>query len=224
MRSVSPLCVYVSQLDPDRSSLSPSGPPAHWFHTLQVPRLRGRRGRSNSDPLGGDGGQDNFSRVRNEPCSVSTCPAGVLGLRHHPLSLMCHRLLCSETGPPVRRRPLLRQPGEAGGGRVCLRLQGHQQVRRDPHTYLRTGDGGQNPEPRVKPVISLSLDQRQEVVRVVAVLLLCSLPVVSVTPFTCFEDKRPTGGAEGDPHEDRGGRPVHRHPGRSSHTHTHTLD
>lgn len=81
MHSVSPLCVCMSQLGSDQSSLSPSGPPAHWFHTLQVPRLRGRRGRSNSDPLGGDDGQDTFSRVRKKPCSVSTCPAGVLGHR-----------------------------------------------------------------------------------------------------------------------------------------------
>lgn len=74
MRSVSPLCVCVPQPGPP-----PSGPPAHWFHTLQAPRLRGRRGRSNSDPLGGeDGVQDAFSRVRRKPCSVSTCPAGVL--------------------------------------------------------------------------------------------------------------------------------------------------
>lgn len=29
----------------------PEAPPPHWFHTLQVRRQRGRRGRSNSDPL-----------------------------------------------------------------------------------------------------------------------------------------------------------------------------
>lgn len=54
-------------------------------------------------------------------------------LWRHLLSLTCQRLLCSETGPPVRHHPLLRQPGEARGGRVRLRLQGHQQVQRDPH-------------------------------------------------------------------------------------------
>ncbi|XP_047187487.1 cyclin-dependent kinase 15 isoform X2 [Scophthalmus maximus] len=43
-----------SEVDLVRSGLSPSGSRAHWFHTLQV-RPRGRRGRSNSDPLGGTG-------------------------------------------------------------------------------------------------------------------------------------------------------------------------
>lgn len=61
-------------------------------------------------------------------------------LCRHPLSLTCQRLLCSETGPPVWRRPLLCQPGEAGGGRVRLCLQGHQQVQRDPHTCLRMSE------------------------------------------------------------------------------------
>ncbi|KAM8722048.1 cyclin-dependent kinase 15 [Acanthopagrus schlegelii] len=36
----------------------PSGPQPHWFHTLQVQRTRGQRGRSNSDPLGGNNCQD----------------------------------------------------------------------------------------------------------------------------------------------------------------------
>ncbi|XP_073318435.1 cyclin-dependent kinase 15 isoform X3 [Pagrus major] len=36
----------------------PSGPQPHWFHTLQVRRLRGQRGRSNSDPLGANNCQD----------------------------------------------------------------------------------------------------------------------------------------------------------------------
>nr|XP_046238783.1 cyclin-dependent kinase 15 isoform X2 [Scatophagus argus] len=35
------------------SDSSPSGSQPHWFHTLQVRRLRVQRGRSNSDPLGG---------------------------------------------------------------------------------------------------------------------------------------------------------------------------
>lgn len=80
--------------------------------------------------------------------SSDTGWAASFRLWRHPLSLTCQRLLCSETGPPVRRRPLLRQPGEAGGGRVRLCLQGHQQVQRDPRTCLRTGDGvrTQNPE------------------------------------------------------------------------------
>ncbi|XP_075897511.1 cyclin-dependent kinase 15 [Nelusetta ayraudi] len=50
-----------AELDPGRSTLSTSGPQPHWFHTLQVPRLRGRRGRSNSDPLGSDDLQETFN-------------------------------------------------------------------------------------------------------------------------------------------------------------------
>ncbi|XP_031163522.1 cyclin-dependent kinase 15 isoform X2 [Sander lucioperca] len=44
--------------DPDRS---PSGPQPHWFHTLQVRRFRVQRGRSNSDPLRGNGAQETFT-------------------------------------------------------------------------------------------------------------------------------------------------------------------
>ncbi|XP_039979005.1 cyclin-dependent kinase 15 [Xiphias gladius] len=50
-----------AELDPDRSSSSPSGPQPHWFHTLQVRRLRVQRGRSNSDPLGGKSSEDAFT-------------------------------------------------------------------------------------------------------------------------------------------------------------------
>ncbi|XP_076021918.1 cyclin-dependent kinase 15 [Genypterus blacodes] len=38
----------------DPSDPSYTKPEPHWFHTLQVRRLRVQRGRSNSDPLGGD--------------------------------------------------------------------------------------------------------------------------------------------------------------------------
>uniref|UniRef100_A0A3Q1HVI9 cyclin-dependent kinase n=1 Tax=Anabas testudineus TaxID=64144 RepID=A0A3Q1HVI9_ANATE len=34
---------------------------SHWFHTLQVRRLRVQRGRSNSDPLRGESGEDGFT-------------------------------------------------------------------------------------------------------------------------------------------------------------------
>ncbi|KAG7215074.1 hypothetical protein INR49_022799 [Caranx melampygus] len=44
-----------AELDVDRSG---SEPHPHWFHTLQVPRVRVQRGRSNSDPLGGRGFDD----------------------------------------------------------------------------------------------------------------------------------------------------------------------
>ncbi|XP_044043514.1 cyclin-dependent kinase 15 isoform X2 [Siniperca chuatsi] len=47
-----------AELDPDRS---PSGSQPHWFHTLQVRRLRVQRGRSNSDPLGGKSCQQHFT-------------------------------------------------------------------------------------------------------------------------------------------------------------------
>ncbi|XP_042369044.1 cyclin-dependent kinase 15-like [Plectropomus leopardus] len=50
-----------AELDPDRSSSSPSGSQPHWFHTLQVRRFRVRRGRSNSDPLGGNNCEDHFT-------------------------------------------------------------------------------------------------------------------------------------------------------------------
>lgn len=50
-----------AELDPDQSSLSPSGSQPHWFHTLQVRRLRVQRGRSNSDPMGEKSCQDHFT-------------------------------------------------------------------------------------------------------------------------------------------------------------------
>ncbi|XP_071335664.1 cyclin-dependent kinase 15 isoform X2 [Trachinotus anak] len=50
-----------AELDPDRSSSSPSGSQHQWFHTLQVRRLRVQRGRSNSDPLGGKSCEDHFT-------------------------------------------------------------------------------------------------------------------------------------------------------------------
>ncbi|TNN56030.1 Cyclin-dependent kinase 15 [Liparis tanakae] len=56
-----------SQLDLDRSGPPPSGSQPHWFHTLQVRRFRGHRGRSNSDPLGGKGCQDPLPWVRPLP-------------------------------------------------------------------------------------------------------------------------------------------------------------
>ncbi|XP_051798154.1 cyclin-dependent kinase 15-like [Acanthochromis polyacanthus] len=51
--------VSVSQLD--QSPSSPSGSRSHWFHTLQVQRLRVQRGRSNSDPLRAASCQDVFT-------------------------------------------------------------------------------------------------------------------------------------------------------------------
>ncbi|XP_070711563.1 cyclin-dependent kinase 15 [Pempheris klunzingeri] len=45
-----------AELDLDRSGSHP-----HWFHTLQSRRLRVQRGRSNSDPLGGNAAQDHFT-------------------------------------------------------------------------------------------------------------------------------------------------------------------
>uniref|UniRef100_A0A8P4K6J8 cyclin-dependent kinase n=1 Tax=Dicentrarchus labrax TaxID=13489 RepID=A0A8P4K6J8_DICLA len=53
--------VCLSQLDPDHSGSPPSGSQPHWFHTLQVRRLRVQRGRSNSDPLGGNQDQNHFT-------------------------------------------------------------------------------------------------------------------------------------------------------------------
>ncbi|XP_040888269.1 cyclin-dependent kinase 15 [Toxotes jaculatrix] len=50
-----------AELDPDRCGSSPSGSRPHWFHTLQVRRLRVQRGRSNSDPLGGKSCEDHFT-------------------------------------------------------------------------------------------------------------------------------------------------------------------
>uniref|UniRef100_UPI0037E7F18F cyclin-dependent kinase 15 n=1 Tax=Semicossyphus pulcher TaxID=241346 RepID=UPI0037E7F18F len=50
-----------AELDPVRTSSYPSGSQPHWFHTLQVRRLRVQRGRSNSDPLGGNSCQDHFT-------------------------------------------------------------------------------------------------------------------------------------------------------------------
>uniref|UniRef100_A0AAQ5Z948 cyclin-dependent kinase n=1 Tax=Amphiprion ocellaris TaxID=80972 RepID=A0AAQ5Z948_AMPOC len=45
----------------DQSPSSPSGSRSHWFHTLQVRRLRVQRGRSNSDPLRAASCQDVFT-------------------------------------------------------------------------------------------------------------------------------------------------------------------
>ncbi|XP_070786588.1 cyclin-dependent kinase 15 [Enoplosus armatus] len=50
-----------AELDPDQSISSPSGSQPHWFHTLQVRRLRVQRGRSNSDPLGRKSCQEHFT-------------------------------------------------------------------------------------------------------------------------------------------------------------------
>ncbi|XP_047433123.1 cyclin-dependent kinase 15, partial [Mugil cephalus] len=44
-----------TELDPDQSGSSPSDSRTHWFQTLQVRRTRVQRGRSNSDPLRGNG-------------------------------------------------------------------------------------------------------------------------------------------------------------------------
>ncbi|KAJ8256038.1 hypothetical protein COCON_G00199020 [Conger conger] len=56
-----------ASLDPPSAELSdledqsyPSEPQPHWFHTLQVRRLRVQRSRSNSDPLGGKSFEQEF--------------------------------------------------------------------------------------------------------------------------------------------------------------------
>ncbi|XP_016122468.1 cyclin-dependent kinase 15-like [Sinocyclocheilus grahami] len=43
-------------------------PQPHWFHTLQVRRLRVQRGRSNSDPMGGKSFQQEFQWVGGAGC------------------------------------------------------------------------------------------------------------------------------------------------------------
>ncbi|XP_026218874.1 cyclin-dependent kinase 15 [Anabas testudineus] len=48
-------------LDLDQPGLSHCRSRSHWFHTLQVRRLRVQRGRSNSDPLRGESGEDGFT-------------------------------------------------------------------------------------------------------------------------------------------------------------------
>ncbi|XP_068446803.1 cyclin-dependent kinase 15 [Clinocottus analis] len=55
-----------AEMDPDRSGVPPPGAPppgsqSHWFHTLQAPRFRVQRGRSNSDPQGGTRLQETFT-------------------------------------------------------------------------------------------------------------------------------------------------------------------
>lgn len=102
-------CRPPPQLDPDHATLSPSGPQPHWFHTLQVPRLRGRRGRSNSDPLGGDDLQETFSsssrvrvrvRVRG---GAAAPPAGQQGESHSHSRLLSSpfRERASSSAPPT---------------------------------------------------------------------------------------------------------------------------
>ncbi|KAM9835976.1 cyclin-dependent kinase 15 [Aulostomus maculatus] len=54
--SGSALSLPGDQVDLDRPASQP-----HWFHTLQVRRFRVQRGRSNSDPLGGNISQDHFT-------------------------------------------------------------------------------------------------------------------------------------------------------------------
>lgn len=52
------LCFQLGELD------GVEKPQPHWFHTLQVRRLRVQRGRSNSDPMGGKSFQQEFQWVR----------------------------------------------------------------------------------------------------------------------------------------------------------------
>ncbi|KAL6115079.1 cdk15 [Pungitius sinensis] len=60
LRRSSSTSLPPSELDPVRSCPPHSGAQPHWFHTLQVQRPS-RRGRSNSDPLGGQSLQDDFT-------------------------------------------------------------------------------------------------------------------------------------------------------------------
>ncbi|KAM6958122.1 cyclin-dependent kinase 15 isoform 1-T1 [Tautogolabrus adspersus] len=60
-KSKSSTSLPPAELDLDQSDSYPSGSQPNWFHTLQVRRLRFQRGRSNSDPLGGNGCQDHFT-------------------------------------------------------------------------------------------------------------------------------------------------------------------
>ncbi|XP_074520558.1 cyclin-dependent kinase 15 [Halichoeres trimaculatus] len=60
-KSKSSASLPPAELDPDHSPAPPSGSQPHWFHTLQTRRLKVQRGRSNSDPLGGNGIQDHFT-------------------------------------------------------------------------------------------------------------------------------------------------------------------
>ncbi|CAL8397358.1 unnamed protein product [Boreogadus saida] len=48
----------TASLPPSESDGPPSRPPPHWFHTLQTRRVK--RGRSNSDPLGGKEAEPDF--------------------------------------------------------------------------------------------------------------------------------------------------------------------
>ncbi|XP_030216154.1 cyclin-dependent kinase 15 [Gadus morhua] len=48
----------TASLPPSESDGPPSRPPPHWFHTLQTRRVK--RGRSNSDPLGGKDAEPDF--------------------------------------------------------------------------------------------------------------------------------------------------------------------
>ncbi|XP_072235292.1 cyclin-dependent kinase 15 [Leuresthes tenuis] len=50
-----------AEVAPEQSGSPPSASRPHWFHTLQVRRLRVQRGRSNSDPLRGTPAQDPFT-------------------------------------------------------------------------------------------------------------------------------------------------------------------
>ncbi|XP_075333178.1 cyclin-dependent kinase 15 [Odontesthes bonariensis] len=51
----------AAEVAADPSGSPPSGSRPHWFHTLQVRRLRVQRGRSNSDPLRGTPAQEPFT-------------------------------------------------------------------------------------------------------------------------------------------------------------------
>ncbi|XP_040029709.2 cyclin-dependent kinase 15 [Gasterosteus aculeatus] len=60
LRKSSSTSLPPAELDPVRSCPPNSGAQPHWFHTLQV-RRSSQRGRSNSDPLGGQRLQDDFT-------------------------------------------------------------------------------------------------------------------------------------------------------------------
>lgn len=141
-------CVCVDQID---------GPQPHWFHTLQVKRTRGRRGRSNSDPLGENSCHNLFTRVCIRPWSTSGPVCGLMIKRIWVFMKSCHdsltydliwtRVVWSESGSSVRSCSFLCESGETGWRSVLLRLQRSQQVRRRSHLHVTPG---------LKPTVSQS--------------------------------------------------------------------
>lgn len=85
-----PVVVSPAQLSDLEDSSYPNEPQPHWFHTLQVRRLRVQRSRSNSDPLGGQSFEQEFQWVSTRgrhSLVLSTC-------RKHTNALLIKPLHC----------------------------------------------------------------------------------------------------------------------------------